>query len=31
LGMMSLRQSGILRMKEGTTTIEEVIRCTAPD
>jgi type IV pilus assembly protein PilB len=31
LGMMTLRQSGILRMKEGTTTIEEVIRSTAPD
>jgi type IV pilus assembly protein PilB len=31
LGMMSLRQSGILRLKEGITTIEEVIRCTAPD
>lgn len=31
LGMMTLRQSGIMRMKEGITTIEEVIRCTAPD
>jgi type IV pilus assembly protein PilB len=31
LGMLSLRQSGILRMKEGITTIEEVIRTTAPD
>lgn len=31
LGMMTLRQSAIKRMKEGITTIEEVIRCTAPD
>jgi type IV pilus assembly protein PilB len=31
LGMMTLRQSGILRMKGGITTIEEVIRATAPD
>jgi type IV pilus assembly protein PilB len=31
LGMMTLRQSAIMRMKEGITTIEEVIRCTAPD
>ena len=31
LGMMTLRQSGILRMKQGITTVEEVIRCTAPD
>jgi type IV pilus assembly protein PilB len=31
LGMMTLRQSGIMRMREGITTIEEVIRCTAPD
>jgi type IV pilus assembly protein PilB len=31
LGMMTLRQSGIRVMKQGITTIEEVIRCTAPD
>jgi type IV pilus assembly protein PilB len=31
LGMMTLRQSGILRLKQGITTVEEVIRCTAPD
>lgn len=31
LSMMTLRQSGILRMKGGITTIEEVIRATAPD
>jgi type IV pilus assembly protein PilB len=31
LGMMTLRQSGILRMREGVTTIQEVIRSTAPD
>jgi len=31
LGMMTLRESGLLRLKEGITTIEEVIRSTAPD
>jgi type IV pilus assembly protein PilB len=28
LGMMSLRASGLMRIKEGTTTIEEVLRVT---
>jgi type IV pilus assembly protein PilB len=31
LGMMTLRASGLMRLKEGTTTIEEVLRVTAPD
>ena len=31
LGMMTLRQSGLMRIKEGVTTIEEVLRVTAPD
>jgi type IV pilus assembly protein PilB len=31
LGMMTLRGSGLMRLKEGTTTIEEVLRVTAPD
>lgn len=30
-GMMTLRASGLLRLKEGVTTIEEVVRVTAPD
>ncbi|MCO6431470.1 MAG: type IV-A pilus assembly ATPase PilB [Deltaproteobacteria bacterium] len=29
LGMMSLRQSGLIRLKQGVTTIEEVLRVTA--
>jgi type IV pilus assembly protein PilB len=31
LGMLSLRQSGLLRMREGVTTLEEVMRVTASD
>lgn len=31
LGMMTLRASGLLRLKEGTTTVEEVLRVTSPD
>ncbi|MBX7138784.1 MAG: type IV-A pilus assembly ATPase PilB [Oligoflexia bacterium] len=31
LGMMTLRASGLLRLREGTTTIEEVLRVTAAD
>jgi len=31
LGMMTLRASGLLRLKEGTTTVEEVLRVTAAD
>ena len=31
LGMLSLRASGILRLKEGVTTVEEILRVTAPD
>lgn len=31
LGMMTLRSSGLLRLKEGITTIEEVLRVTAAD
>jgi type IV pilus assembly protein PilB len=31
LGMMTLRASGLMRLKEGVTTIEEVLRVTAPD
>ncbi len=31
LGMMTLRKSGIMRLKEGITTVEEVLRVTAPD
>jgi type IV pilus assembly protein PilB len=30
-GMKSLRQAGITKLKEGTTTIEEVVRCSAAD
>lgn len=30
-GMMTLRASGLMRLKEGVTTIEEVLRVTAPD
>jgi type IV pilus assembly protein PilB len=30
-GMLSLRQSGLTRLKEGVTTIEEVLRVTAAD
>ena len=30
-GMLTLRASAIIRMKEGITTIEEVVRVTAPD
>lgn len=30
-GMMTLRASAIMRMKEGVTTVEEVVRTTAPD
>lgn len=31
LGMMTLRGSGLLRLKEGVTTIEEVLRVTSAD
>ena len=31
MGMMTLRASGLLRLKEGMTTIEEVLRVTAAD
>ncbi len=31
LGMLTLRASGLLRLKEGMTTIEEVLRVTASD
>lgn len=31
LGMLSLRQSGLLRLRDGTTTVEEVLRVTAND
>jgi type IV pilus assembly protein PilB len=31
LGMLSLRQSGIRRLKDGTTSVEEVLRCSVKD
>ncbi len=31
LGMKSLRQSGLSKLEEGVTTLEEVLRVTAPD
>ena len=31
VGMMTLRQSGLLKLKQGMTTIEEVVRVTMPD
>jgi type IV pilus assembly protein PilB len=31
VGMMTLRQSGLLKIKQGMTTIEEVVRVTMPD
>ncbi|MBN8550020.1 MAG: type IV-A pilus assembly ATPase PilB [Deltaproteobacteria bacterium] len=31
LGMLSLRQSGLMRLKEGMITVEEVLRVTAAD
>jgi type IV pilus assembly protein PilB len=31
LGMLSLRQSGLARLRDGTTTVEEVLRVTASD
>ncbi|RIL09068.1 MAG: type II secretion system protein GspE [Proteobacteria bacterium] len=31
LGMMTLRQSGLMKLKEGVTSIEEVLRVTAAD
>ena len=31
LGMMTLRQSGIMKIREGVTTIEEVLRATVDD
>ena len=31
LGMKTLRQSGIYKIKDGTTTIEEVLRSTIED
>ncbi|NDC36809.1 MAG: type IV-A pilus assembly ATPase PilB [Proteobacteria bacterium] len=31
LGMLTLRQSGLMRMREGVTTLEEVMRVTAGD
>jgi len=31
LGMLTLRQSGINKLKEGITTVEEVVRCSVKD
>jgi type IV pilus assembly protein PilB len=31
VGMMTLRQSGLLKIKQGMTTTEEVLRVTMPD
>ena len=31
LGMKTLRQSGIMKIREGVTTIEEVLRATVDD
>jgi type IV pilus assembly protein PilB len=31
LGMKTLRQSGIMKIREGMTTIEEVLRATVED
>lgn len=31
LGMQTLRRAGIKKLREGVTTIDEVLRCTAPD
>lgn len=31
VGMLTLRQSGLMRMREGVTTLEEVLRVTAAD
>jgi type IV pilus assembly protein PilB len=31
LGMVSLRMAGINKLIEGMTTVDEVLRCTAPD
>ncbi len=31
LGMKSLRQSGIAKMLQGVTTLEEVLKTTVPD
>jgi type IV pilus assembly protein PilB len=31
LGMKTLRQSGIMKIREGVTTIEEVLRATVED
>ncbi len=31
LGMLTLRMSGLMRLKEGTTTVEEVLRVTATE
>jgi type IV pilus assembly protein PilB len=31
LGMKTLRQSGLSKLEEGVTTLEEVLRVTAPD
>jgi type IV pilus assembly protein PilB len=31
VGMLTLRASALLRLKEGMTTVEEVLRCTAAD
>jgi len=31
LGMKTLRQAGISKVEEGVTTLEEVLRVTAPD
>ena len=31
LGMLTLRQSGINKLKEGITSISEVLRCSAKD
>jgi type IV pilus assembly protein PilB len=31
LGMLTLRQSGINKLKAGITTVEEVVRCSVKD
>jgi type IV pilus assembly protein PilB len=31
LGMMTLRQSGLLKMRQGQTTMDEILRVTMPD
>jgi type II secretory ATPase GspE/PulE/Tfp pilus assembly ATPase PilB-like protein len=31
LGMQTLRQAAINKLSDGTTTVDECLRCTAPD